>query len=63
MARLTVQPTLRQTIIDSQQENLSLHKTMSQLGEGRVDGFSKSSDDELMCPSNREVKERDIDGG
>ena len=48
MAWLTLQPTLKQRIIESQREDLSLHKILSQLAEGLMDGFSKSLDDRLL---------------
>ena len=49
IARLTVRPTLRQRIVDSQREDLSLNKILNQLTVGLVDGFSKSTDDGLLC--------------
>ena len=49
MARLTVQPTLQQRIIESQQEEPNLDKILGQLIVGLVDSFSKSSNDGLLC--------------
>ena len=49
LARLTVQPTLRQRIITSQREDPGLQKILSQLAESPVNGFSKSSDKGLLC--------------
>ena len=49
IARLTVRPTLRQRIIDSQCGDRSLSKILDQLKVGLVDGFSKSTDDRLLC--------------
>ena len=49
MTRLTVQLTLRQRIIESQREDPSLHQILSQLVESAMDGFSKSSNDGLLC--------------
>ena len=49
IARLTVRPTLRQRIIDSQREDPSLNKILKQLKAGPVHGFSKSTDDRLLC--------------
>ena len=48
LARLTVQPTLRQRIIASQREDPNLQKVLGQLDESPVDGFSKSSDEGLL---------------
>ena len=48
LAPLTVQPTLRQKIITSQQEDPNLQKVLGQLAESPVDGFSKSSDEGLL---------------
>ena len=48
LARLTVQPTLRQRIITSQREDPNLQKVLRQLDESPVDGFSKSSDEGLL---------------
>ena len=49
IARLTVRLTLRQRIIDSQCGDPSLSKILDQLKVGSVDGFSKSTDDRLLC--------------
>ena len=49
IARLTVRLTLRQRIIDSQREDPSLNKILKQLKLGPVNGFSKSTDDGLLC--------------
>ena len=49
IARLTVRPTLKQRIIDSQREDPSLNKILNQLTVGPVDSFSKSTEDELVC--------------
>ena len=49
IARLTVHPTLRQRIIDSQRGDPSLSKILDQLKVGPVDRFSKSTDDGLLC--------------
>ena len=49
LARLIVQPTLRQKIINSQREDPNLQKILSQLVESLVDRFSKSSDEGLLC--------------
>ena len=49
IARLTVHPTLRKRIIDSQREDPSLNKILDQLTVGLVDDFSKSTDDGLLC--------------
>ena len=57
IARLTVRPTLRQRIIDSQREDPSLNKILDQLTVDLVDGFSKSTDDGLLCvPTVSEIK-------
>ena len=48
LARLTVQPTLRQRIITSQREDPNLQKVLGQLDKSSVDGFSKSSDEGLL---------------
>ena len=44
IARVTVCPTLRQSIIDSQCEDPSLNKILDQLTVGPVDDISKSTD-------------------
>ena len=44
-----MRPTLKQRIIDSQRGDPSLSKILDQLEVGPVDGFSKSTDDELLC--------------
>ena len=49
IARLKVRPMLRQRIIDSQRGDPSLSKILNQLKVGRVDGFSKATDDGLLC--------------
>ena len=49
IARLTMRPTLRQRIIDSQCGDPSLSKILDQLEVGIEDGFSKSIDDGLLC--------------
>ena len=48
LARLMVQPTLRQRIITSQREDPNLQKVLGQLDESSVDGFSKSLDEGLL---------------
>ena len=48
LARLTVQPTVRQRIITSQWENPNLQKILGQLDESPLDGFLKSLDEELL---------------
>lgn len=49
MARLTVQPTLQQKIIESQQEDPNLTKILSQLTPGLVESFSKLLEGRLLC--------------
>ena len=49
IALLTVRPTLRQRIIDSQRGDPSLSKILDHLKVGLVDGFSKSTNDRLLC--------------
>ena len=48
IARLTVRPTLRQRITNSQREDSSLNKILDQLIAGPVNN-SKSTDDGLLC--------------
>ena len=48
LARLTVQPTLRQRMVTSQREDPKLQKVLSQLAESLVNGFSKTSDEGLL---------------
>ena len=49
LARLTMQPTLRQRIIDSNREDPNLNKILDQLIGGPMNGFSKSIDDKRWC--------------
>ena len=48
LARLTVQPILRQRMVTSQREDPNLQKVLSQLAESLVNGFSKTTDEGLL---------------